>query len=86
MAPSRIAPLPPPQGHGQDLARVIEAMAAALKQQSNAMLQQHEATMQRQEASFDQQHLVMQQMENKLALLDASWTKQKLQGKCENNG
>ena len=63
MAPPRIAPLPPPQGDGQDLARAIEAMAAALTQQSNAMLQQHEAAMQRQEASLEQQHLVMQQME-----------------------
>ena len=63
MAPSCIAPPPPHQGDGQDLARAIEAMAAALTQQSNAMLQQHEAAMQRQEASLEQQHLVMQQME-----------------------
>jgi len=59
MAPPRIAPPPPSQGDGQDLAKAIEAMAAALTQQSNAMLQQHEAAMQRQEASLEQQHLVM---------------------------
>ncbi|XP_027931804.1 uncharacterized protein LOC114187692 [Vigna unguiculata] len=63
MAPPRIAPPPPPQGDGQDLARVIEAMAAALTQQSNAMMQQHEAAMQRQEASLEQQNFMMQQME-----------------------
>jgi len=63
MAPPRIAPPPLPQGVGQDLARAIEAMAAALTQQSNAMLQQHEATMQRQEASLEQQNFMMQQME-----------------------
>jgi len=45
MAPPRVAPPPPPQGDGQDLARAIKAIAAALTQQSNAMLQQHEAAM-----------------------------------------
>jgi len=63
MAPPRITPPPPPQGDGQDLARAIEAMAAALTQQSNAMLQQHEAAMQRQEVSLEQQNFVIQQME-----------------------
>jgi len=63
MAPPRIAPPPPTQGDGQDLARAIEAMAAALTQQSNAMMQQHEAAMQRQEASLEQQNFMMQQME-----------------------
>jgi len=48
MAPPRIAPPAPPQGDWQDLTRAIEAMAAALTQQSNAMLQQHEVAMQRQ--------------------------------------
>ena len=63
MAPPRIAPHPPPQDDRQDLARVIEAMAAALTQQSNAMMLQHEAAMQRQEASLEQQNFMMQQME-----------------------
>jgi len=63
MAPPRVAPPQPSQGDGQDLARAIEAMAAALTQQSNAMMQQHEAAMQRQEASLEQQHFMMQQME-----------------------
>ena len=63
MAPPRVAPPQPSQGDGQDLARAIEAMAAALTQQSNAMMQQHEAAMQRQEASLEQQNFMMQQME-----------------------
>ncbi|XP_027922937.1 uncharacterized protein LOC114180844 [Vigna unguiculata] len=63
MAHPCIAPSPPPQGDGQDLARAIEAMAAALTQQSNAMMQQHETVMQRQEASLEQQNFMMQQME-----------------------
>jgi len=53
-APPRIAPPPPPKGDGRDLARTIEAMAAALTQQNNAMLQQHEAAMQREEAFLEQ--------------------------------
>ena len=46
-----------------DIARAIEAMVAAMTQQSTAMMQQHEASMQRQAASLEQQQLVMQQME-----------------------
>ena len=51
------------QGDTPDIARAIEAMVAALAQQSAAMMQQHEASMQRQTASLEQQQVVMQQME-----------------------
>jgi len=51
------------QGDVPDIARAIEAMVAAMTQQSIAMMQQHEASMQRQAASLEQQQLVMQQME-----------------------
>jgi len=45
MAPPRVNPQPP-QSDAPDIARAIEAMVAALTQQSNAMMQQHEASMQ----------------------------------------
>ena len=51
------------QGDVPDIARAIEAMIAAMTQQSTAMMQQHEASMQRQVASLEQQQLLMQQME-----------------------
>jgi len=58
------------QGDVPDIARAIEAMvaamtqqSAAMMQQSAAMMQQHEASMQRQAASLEQQQAVMQQME-----------------------
>jgi len=51
------------QGDVPDIARAIEAMVAAMTQQSAAMMQQHEASMQRQAASLEQQQAVMQQME-----------------------
>jgi len=35
------------QGDAPDIARAIEAMVAAMTQQSAAMMQQHEASMQR---------------------------------------
>jgi len=46
-----------------DIARAIEAMVAAITQQSTAIMQQHEASMQRQATTLEQQQLVMQQME-----------------------
>jgi len=46
MAPPRVT-LEPPQSYAPNIARTIEAMAAALTQQSNTMMQQHEASMQR---------------------------------------
>jgi len=46
-----------------DIARAIEAMVAAMTQQSTAMMKQHEVSMQRQAVSLEQQQLVMQQME-----------------------
>jgi len=46
MAPSRRT-LQPSQGDVSDIARAIEAMVAAMTQQSTAMMQQHEASMQR---------------------------------------
>jgi len=51
------------QGDVLDIVRAIEAMVAAMTQQSMAMMQQHEASIQRQAASLEQQQLVMQQME-----------------------
>jgi len=51
------------QEDAPDIARAIEAMVAAMAQQSTTMMQQHEASMQRQAASLEQQQLVMQQME-----------------------
>jgi len=51
------------QGDVPDIARAIEAMVAAMAQQSAAMMQQHEASMQRQAASLEQQQTVMEQME-----------------------
>ena len=47
-------------GDASDIARVIEAMVAAMTQQNTTMMQQHEALMQRQAASLEQQQLVMQ--------------------------
>jgi len=38
-----------------DIARAIEAMVAAMTQQSTTMMQHHEAAMQRQAASLEQQ-------------------------------
>jgi len=38
------------EGDAPDIARAIEAMVAAMAQQSTAMIQQHEASMQRQDA------------------------------------
>ena len=51
------------QGDTPDIARTLEAMVAAMTQQSAAMMQHHEASMQRQAASLEQQQAVMQQME-----------------------
>jgi len=51
------------QGDVANIARAIEAMVAAMTQQSTVMMQQHEASMQRQAASLEQQQLVMQKME-----------------------
>jgi len=51
------------QGDVSNIAKAIEAMVAAVTQQSTAMMQQHEASMQRQTAALEQQQLVMQQME-----------------------
>jgi len=51
------------QGDLLDIARAIEAMVAAMMQQSTSMMQQHETAMQRQAASLEQQQAVMQQME-----------------------
>ena len=62
MAPPRKTPQSS-QGDVPDIARAIEAMVAAMAQQSAAMMQQHEASMQRQATSLEQQQLVMQQME-----------------------
>ncbi|XP_027927450.1 uncharacterized protein LOC114184337 [Vigna unguiculata] len=55
-----------------DIARAIEAMGAAMTQQSTMMMQQHETSMQRQTVSLEQQQLVMQQMEAaRVAIEDA---------------
>jgi len=43
------------QGDLPDIARAIEAMVAAMTQQSTAIMQQHEAAMQRQAVSLEQQ-------------------------------
>jgi len=51
------------QGNTPDIARAIEAMVAAMTQQSVAMMQKHEASMQRRAASLEHQQLMMQQME-----------------------
>jgi len=59
MAPRRRNP-PSSQGDAPDISRVIEAMVAALTQQSNNMMQQHEASMQRQATSLEQHQIVMQ--------------------------
>jgi len=45
MAPSRRTPQSS-QGDVPDIVRTIEAMVAAMTQQSTAMMQQHEASMQ----------------------------------------
>ena len=50
------------QGDVPDISRAIEAMVAAMMQQSTTMMQQHEASMQRQAALLEQQQVVMQQM------------------------
>jgi len=51
------------QGDAPNIARAIEAIVAAMVQQSTTMMQQHEASMQRQATSLEQQQAVMQQME-----------------------
>jgi len=61
MAPPRRTPQSS-QGDVPDIARAIEAMVAAMTQQSTAMMQQHEMSMQCQAATLEQQQLVMQQM------------------------
>jgi len=43
------------QGDVPDIAMKIEAMVAAMMQQSTTMMQQHEASMQRQAASLELQ-------------------------------
>jgi len=53
MAPPRRTPQSS-QGDVPNIARAIEAMVAAMAQQSAAMMQQHEASMQRQAASLEQ--------------------------------
>jgi len=47
------------QGDVIDITKAIEAMVAAMTQQSMTMMQQHEASMQRHTASLEQQQLVM---------------------------
>ena len=42
------------QGDIPDIARAIEAMMAAITQQSTIMMQQHEVSMQRQAVSLEQ--------------------------------
>jgi len=70
------------QGDTPDIARAIEAMVAALTQQSANMMQQHEVSMQRQATSLEQQQLVMQQMEaTRLAVEDAH--KQHMEALCQ---
>ena len=60
------------QGDVPDIAKAIEAMVAAMTQQSTTMIQQHEASMQRHATSLERQQLVMQQMEAaKVAAEDA---------------
>jgi len=51
------------RGDLPDIARAIEAIVAAMTQQSTTMMQQHEARMKRQAASLEQQQAMMQQME-----------------------
>jgi len=58
------------QDDAPDIARAIEAMVAALTQQSNGMMQQHEASMLCQPTSLEQQQLVMQQMEAKRVVVE----------------
>jgi len=58
MTPSRRTPQSS-QGNVPDIARAIEAMVAAMTQQSTTMMQQHKASMQRQATALEQQQLVM---------------------------
>jgi len=73
MAPSRRTPQSS-QGDVPDIARAIEAMVAAMTQQSTTMMQRREASMQRQTVLLEQQQLVMQQMEAaRITAKDAYW-------------
>jgi len=58
MTPSRRTPQSS-QGNVPDIARAIEAMVAAMTQQSTTMMQQHKASMQGQATALEQQQLVM---------------------------